>query len=527
MRKNPWPGLLVWSLLLANCGVTGEVQALPCSQPVGLAAGTADRPNILVVLVDDWGVMDSEVPFLLDENGRPQRHPLNDRYRTPNLARLAGQGVRFSNFLAMSVCSPTRISLLTGQTSARHRTTNWIQPDKNNAGEFGPRDWNWQGITTETVSLPRLLGAAGYRTIQVGKGHLGPFGSPGADPRTAGFDVSIAGSAMGQPGSYFSRERFGNAPDGPRPRGVPGLEAYHAEDIFLTSAETRELGHSIRTAVSEGQPFFALMSHYAVHAPFQADPRFIGHYGDEPPEFAAFASLVEGVDYALGETLLLLKELDVARNTLVFVLGDNGSDAPLGDDFAVSCAAPLRGKKGTHFEGGMRTALLVAWAEIDQQSPLQQRIPVAASAATSQLAAIYDLFPTMLAVAGRADHVPAGHVVDGINLLERLANPTAPEIERDFLMHYPHEHRGNYFTVFRRGDWKLVYHWRRNVKDRCELYDLAADPAEQVNLAGQEPGRLKALFEAMVASLQATAAQPPLGDDRETPLEPVLHPAGA
>lgn len=486
-----------------------------------------ERPNILVVLVDDWGVMDSAVPFLLDENGQPQRRPLNDRYRTPNLERLSGQGVRFGNFLAMSVCSPTRISLLTGQTSARHRTTNWIQPDRNNAGEFGPPDWNWQGMTGEQVSLPRLLRAAGYRTIQVGKGHLGPFGSPGADPRTAGFEVSIAGSAMGQPGSYFSRERFGNGPEGPRPRGVPGLEAYHDKDVFLTTAETRELGQSIRAAVAEGQPFFALMSHYAVHAPFQADPRFIGHYGDEPPEFAAFASLVEGVDHALGETLRLLKDLDVARNTLVLVLGDNGSDAPLGDANGVSCAAPLRGKKGTPFEGGMRTALLVAWAETDQESRLQQRLPVVPNAATSQLAAVYDLFPTILAVAGCADLVPAGHVVDGMNLLEQLANPTAPVVERDFLMHYPHEHRGSYFTVFRRGDWKLVYHWLRAANERIELYDLGADPTEQVNLAGQEPDRLKSLFGAMVAALQATAAQPPLADDRETPLKPELPPGGA
>jgi arylsulfatase A-like enzyme len=499
-------------------GSTALAHAFPPDSPLA----RNDRPNILVVLVDDLGVMDTSVPFLLDAKGEPQRHPLNDRYRTPNLARLAEQGVRFGNFHAMSVCSPSRISLLTGQTSARHRTTNWIQPEKNNAGEFGPRDWNWQGMTEDRISLPRLLQSAGYRTIQVGKGHFGPFGSPGADPRTAGFDVSIAGSAMGQPGSYFSRDRFGNGPDGPLPRGVPGLEEYYAEDCFLTEVESRELRSEISRAVGAQQPFFALMSHYAVHAPFQADPRFIDHFPDEPGKFAAFAALVEGVDHALGQTLRHLDELGVAGDTLVFFLGDNGSDAPLGDDLAIACAAPLRGKKGTHFEGGTRTALLVAWARVDPESALQKRLPIAPNAATPQLTAVYDLFPTILCAAGCADRIPEGHVIDGMDLMERLARPAAPAIERDFLMHYPHEHRGSYFTVFRRGDWKLVYHWRKPAGNRCELYDLAGDPSESVNLANTRPEKLVILFTAMTENLEATRALPPLSEDRESPLEPRL-----
>ncbi len=232
--QSGWPGRI------ALASLAGFSLSITLAQPSGAdrSPGTADRPNILVVLVDDFGVMDSSVPFLLDANGQPERHPLNDRYRTPNLERLAGQGVRFSNFLAMSVCSPSRISLLTGQTSARHRTTNWIQPEKNNAGEFGPRDWNWQGMSADHVSLPRLLQAAGYHTIQIGKGHLGPFGSAGADPRIAGFDVSVGGSAMGQPGSYFSRDRFGNGPNGPLPRG--GLTKREPEAQYQKADSTIE-----------------------------------------------------------------------------------------------------------------------------------------------------------------------------------------------------------------------------------------------------------------------------------------------
>ena len=141
-----------------------------------------DRPpNIVLMLVDDMGVMDTSVPFLTDQEGRPKRYPLNDFYRTPNMVRLAERGIRFNNFCAMSVCSPTRISIMTGQNAARHRTTNWINPDSNNAGPLGPPAWNWQGLTKNSTTLARLLQANGYRTIHVGKGHFGPNGSAPAN----------------------------------------------------------------------------------------------------------------------------------------------------------------------------------------------------------------------------------------------------------------------------------------------------------------------------------------------------------
>ena len=113
------------------------------------------RPNIIVFLVDDMGVMDTSVPFLTDSEGYPVEHPLNRWYRTPNMQRLADQGVRFSQFYAQSVSSPSRTSLLT---------------------------WNWQGLDSADYTLPRLLSDAGYRTIHVGKAHFGSFGSQGEDP---------------------------------------------------------------------------------------------------------------------------------------------------------------------------------------------------------------------------------------------------------------------------------------------------------------------------------------------------------
>jgi hypothetical protein len=119
-----------------------------------LAAGPP--PNVLLFLVDDLGVMDTSVPFLTDDSGRPKRYPLHEYYRTPHMERLAARGIRFNQFYAMSVCSPTRISIMTGQNAARHRTTNWINPDQDNAGPHGPPNRNWRGLRPGDVTLSAL-----------------------------------------------------------------------------------------------------------------------------------------------------------------------------------------------------------------------------------------------------------------------------------------------------------------------------------------------------------------------------------
>jgi arylsulfatase A-like enzyme len=149
----------------------------------------------MVFLVDDMGVMDTSVPFLTGADGQPKRYPLNDWYRTPGMERLASNGVRFNQFYAMSVCSPTRISILTGQNAARHRTTNWINPRTDNAGPQGAPDWNWAGLAKGDVTLPGILRGEGYRTIHVGKGHFGPQeqARPAATtaPKTSGTEPTV------------------------------------------------------------------------------------------------------------------------------------------------------------------------------------------------------------------------------------------------------------------------------------------------------------------------------------------------
>jgi arylsulfatase A-like enzyme len=492
---------------------TGEGEAdLPRSP-----ANRAKLPNIVVFLIDDLGVMDTSVPFLTDEQGRPESYPLNEFYRTPNVERLAGQGVRFGNFYAMSVCSPTRVSLMTGQTSARHHITQWIDPAQANRGKFGPPDWNWRGLAENSVTLPRLLQKAGYRTIHCGKGHFGPFDSAGSDPKNLGFDLNVGGSAAGQPGSYYGKDNFGNNP-GPRARwGVPSLEKYHGQELFLTEALTREFNAAIGEAVADGQPFFGYFAHYAVHAPFQPDPRFIGNYQGEKRDLAAFASLVEGMDDSIGKVVSHLEQLGVAEQTLLVFLGDNGSDSPRGDQNAISCAAPLRGKKGTHYEGGMRAPCLITWAKPMSGTPIQEQWPIQSNSVCSQIAAVYDIAPTLLELAtGTTAGLPPP--IDGRNLWPELAGGKPPS-DISFLMHFPHEHRSNYFTVLRRGDWKLVYHWRRGLDQRTELFQLGRDPSESENLTLREPEQLRTMLTAMQQALDEAGAQLPLADDRATPLK--------
>lgn len=486
------------------------------------------QPNLVVMLVDDMGVMDTSLPFLTDEHGQAKRYPLNDYYRTPNMERLAARGIRFSNFCAMSVCSPTRLSIMTGQNAARHRTTNWINPDNDNAGPKGPPDWNWQGLKKNDVTLARLLQSSGYRTIHVGKGHFGPRDSEGADPRNIGFDVNVGGASIGAPASYYGQQNYGNA-GGPvkkqSPAAVPGLEKYLGTDTFLTDALTTEALKHVTDAVNEKKPFFLYFPQYAVHAPFNSDPRFADHYkaSGKPANAQAFATLIEGMDKSLGDVLDRLEELGVAENTLFVFLGDNGSDAPLGHEHAVACAAPLRGKKGSHYEGGMRVPFIAAWAKPSASNGYQKKLPIAAGKIQTQQAAVMDIFPTLLSIANVP--APVSHTVDGINLVTLLNGQADTVRPERFLMHYPHgPHRTNYWTSLRDGRWKVIYHYfptEVSGGSHYQLFDLGNDPFEQTDLAAVKPDELKRMMQLLVDTLAAHHATYPI-DMAKQPVKPIL-----
>jgi len=509
-----------WKFTIALC-----VSALIPSGNLASAA-TPSQPNIVIMLVDDMGVMDTSLPFLTDESGKPKRYPLNDFYRTPNMERLAARGIRFNNFHAMSVCSPTRIAIMTGQNAARHRTTNWINPDNNNAGPQGAPDWNWTGLKKGDLTLPRLLSVAGYRTIHVGKGHFGPRAYDGADPAKIGFDINVAGASIGSPGSYYGTENFGAKNEKRASHAVPHLEKYHGQEIFLTEALTLEANARVSDAVKAGEPFFLYFAQYAVHSPFESDPRFAPHYKDsgKSPQAQAFATLIEGMDKSLGDVLDHLEKLGVAENTLVIFLGDNGGDAPLGHQHEVACAAPLRGKKGAHYEGGTRVPFIAAWAKASAGNAHQKRLPIPAGAIQPQQAAVQDLFPTVLGIAGVAS--PAQHVVDGLRLDTLLAGKADGSRKEQFLMHYPHApHRTDYFTVWRDGDWKVIYHYfPTDVSggSHYQLFNLNADPFEQTDLAAKESEQLRRMMTGLIASLEQHQAVYPVEKIGRTPVKPQL-----
>ena len=476
------------------------------------------RPNILFFLVDDMGVGDTSVPFLY-RDGKPQRIPLNDLYRTPNMERLAANGRLFTNAYSYSVCSPTRISLMTGQSAPRHKVTTWTHPKESSIdtglvkkGDLrSPANWNIAGIDSSLPLLPGLMREAGYRTLFAGKAHFGPDDTPAGNPENLGFDVNIAGFGGGGPGSYWGKYNYSaNHRTGKHVWDVPGLEKYHGTDVFLSEAITREMNLTIESAVRSKKPFFAYMSHYAVHAPWlYPDRRFVGNYPTLDGQHLAFATLVEGMDKSLGDMLQKLEELGVAEETLVVFFSDNGS--------AWSSGGPFRDKKGSRFEGGVRVPLIVSWAKRNDKHPLQQALPIPKASVDHRLVTCVDMMPTFLGTSGIA--IPEELVLDGFDVspyfagLEGLCRP------QDFLVHFPHQHRNTLFSTYRENDWKIIYSY---ATEKWELYNLVEDPFENDNACDAEPQIALKLARTMLQKLDSQQAQFPVNEKNGAPVRPNL-----
>ena len=482
-----------------------------------LNLSSEQKPNIILFLVDDMGLMDTSVPMLTDKEGKPQKHPLNDWYRTPNMERLAKQGVRFSQFYAQSVCSPTRASIMTGQNSARHRVTQFISPETKNAG---PDDWKWEGLTSKDVTLPSVLRSNGYHTIFAGKAHFAPIGHEGEDPTKLGFDINIAGCSFGAPGSYLGEDGYGNLDPKRKRRAIPGLEKYHKTDTFLSEAITLEAKDAVTQSIQKDKPFFLYMSHYAVHSPFQSDPRFIKNYENskKPRPAKSFATLIEGIDTSLGDLMDHVADKGVAENTLILFVGDNGSDGPLGDTYGYFSSAPLRGKKGTCYEGGMRVPFIASWANVGKTNPFK----IARNHLHhEQIGTVMDIFSTIVDASKSSS--PAKHPIDGVSLLPQISGKSNKERPDHFMCHFPHSHRSSYFTSFRKGDWKLIYRYltsggKRKSKEplpKYELYNLKNDPYETKNLALKKIKKTNDMIRLMTKQLERENALFPVRDDLE------------
>ena len=458
--------------------------------PAAAPPRAEDPPNIVLFLVDDLGWQDTSVPLA----GEPT--PLNARYRTPNAERLAERGVRFTSAYASApVCTPTRTSILTGQCPGRSRITFWtLNANRDHsAGRHpmvDPPEWGVNGLGPDDVTLPKLLQTAGYRTIHAGKAHLGARGTGGADPTNLGFDVNIAGHAAGSPGSYWGSHGFSRAGrQGERraeagPWDVPDLEAWHGQDVYLTEALAQEAVAAVREAVEEGEPFFLHFAPYAVHAPIMANRKLLEGYPELDEIEAAYATMVETVDRALGSVVEALDQLGVGEDTVILFSSDNGGlsahsrgRAPDGSARHAH-NAPLASGKGSAYEGGTRVPTIIAGPGVR-----------GGGRACSTPIISHDFFPTVLAMAGVELPEELAPRVDGRDLGPLLRSEPGFDAGRALCWNQPHQWGapgpGIFpFTSIRRGDWKLIYF---HADRRFELYHLGRDLGESSELAREHP----------------------------------------
>lgn len=472
-----------------------------------------ERPNIILFMVDDMGWQDTSVPFW------HVKTPFNERYHTPHMENLASEGKMFTQAYASAVSSPTRVSLMTGMNAARHRVTNWTL--EKNVPTDHPSDvlefpaWNVNGIsqvqgipfTYEVTSLTQLLKDSGYHTIHCGKAHWGAIDTPGENPHHFGFEVNIAGHAGGGLTSYLGEKNFGNRVDGqPSPlQAIPDLEKYWGKDIFATEALTLEAIKALNKAKKLGQPFYLYMSHYAIHIPVDRDQRFFQKYLDKglSEKEAGYASLIEGMDKSLGDLMNWLKVNDMAENTVIIFMSDNGglsSTLHWRDEPLHVHNAPLKSGKGSAYEGGIRVPMIVKWPG-----------KVEPGTATDNYLIIEDFFPTILDMA-QVKNRETKQPVDGISFMPLLENDTDEFGTRNLYWNYPNlwgnegPGIGPTCTV-RSGDWKLIYYYETGKK---ELFNIEEDIGEEKDVSDQNSGIVLDLSRQLGKYLREVVAQRPI-----------------
>ena len=471
------------------------------------------QPNIILFLVDDMGWQDCSLPFW----DKPTR--LNATYHTPNMERLAAKGMMLTNAYSNAVCTPTRVSLMTGMNVARHGVTNWTNVNINTPTDFKdsllePANWNYNGLTPErnytnelqhtvvATPLPQILKEAGYYTIHAGKAHFASTGMPGASPINMGFDVNIGGSAAGHPGSFLASKNYRqNEKD--ISWAVRGLEKYIPEDLYLTEAITREAIQTLDHRNSN-KPFFLYLSHYAVHVPYEKDIRFYQKYLDAglTDTEAKYAALVEGMDKSLGDIINYLEKNGLDKDTYILFTSDNGGLSLKGSRSGEPHTQnlPLKQGKGSLYEGGIRVPMIAAGPQIKPGSVSKQYI-------VSE-----DYFTTILQMAN-AFPKTMKQVVDGINFLPVLQGKQKKlDQQKSIVWHYPNNWTNvnvkgiSWASAIRQGDWKLIYFHKHQI---LELYDLSKDIEEQHDLSGVELAKTKALSNLLTQKLKERNASMP------------------
>jgi len=463
---------------------------------------TSDKPNFVFILIDDLGWTD------LGCYG-------SSFYETPNIDKLAREGMRFTNaYAACPVCSPTRASILTGKYPARLNLTDWIpglqSMDDPGSRELRPPEFRQQ-LPLGEVTIAEALKQGRYATASVGKWHLG---DKGYWPEHQGFDINIAGNEKGQPPSYFypyrRRDEKLNIEDGKKGE-------------YLTDRLTDEALKFIED--NRHRPFFLYLSHYAVHQPIQSKKEFASKYERKAyrsgpsarprfveqnemvtrqvQDYPPYAGMVESVDESIGRVIEKLRKLGIEQDTVVVFFSDNGglsvqigsaSNPRHAANLVPTCNLPLRAGKGWLYEGGIREPLIIRWPGVTRPGSVCD-VPVTST----------DFYPTILEMA----RMPAqdAQCSDGISLLPLLTG--AKSLTRDAIYwHYPHYHPSGHRPsgAVRAGDYKLIEFYEDG---RIELYSVAEDLSEEHDLSSEMPEKAVRLQTMLHRWLKSVEAQMP------------------
>lgn len=420
----------------------------------------ASKPNIIVLLSDDQDWNGLSTPMHPDMPGSQ-----SDYYETPNLAKFAAEGMRFSNGYAPApVCSPTRISLQTGMNPARLGWTKAAPPEMNHKLVEGD---SRKAIREEETTIAELLQRAGYATAHFGKWHLA-----GGGPERHGYDTSDGDTG----------NRDADAFTDPNP-----------VDIFGMTDRAKAFMDKNSKA---GKPFYLQMSYHALHLPENALKSSLAHFQVKPPgsihHDPARAAISYDLDTGVGRLLFAITALGLEKNTYVIFMSDNGGGGGKGGKQA---ASSLRGGKGALWEGGIRVPFIVRGPNIQPNSWCHQ--PVVG----------YDWFPTFCRWAGVKDGLPTQ--LDGGDLTPLLFGNDQPVKRRDIglLFHFPHYQGDSPQSTLRDGNLKLIFYYENQSR---RLFDLSTDPSEQIDLAvsrKQDADRLESVIHARLSEAKAKMPQ--------------------
>ena len=436
-------------------------------------------PNVVLIMIDDLGWTDL-------------RCQGNERLETPNIDRLARQGMRFTDaYAAAPVCSPTRAAIMTGLAPARLAITNHI-PDQKRFEPEGARLRSAETVNhlaLDHVTIAERLKEVGYANAFIGKWHLSgtreemATSEPKRRPQWQGFDLNVGGCCYGGPPSYFE------------PYKIPGLEA-KAKGEYLTE----RLADEAIAFMGEhrAEPFFVALWNYTVHWPMEAPADLIEKYEGRPGlKDHRYAAMIEAMDTQVGRVLAALKTLKLAEDTLVIFTSDNGAFG------GVTHLDPLRACKGYLYEGGIRVPLIVRWPGV-----------VAPETTCATPVISMDLYATILQAAGLEPDL--GKPADGESILPLLARTGTLRREAIYF-HYPNYafHRGNRLGgAIRAGDYKLIEYYDDG---SVELYNLARDIGERHDLSGQLPRKARAMKGKLDRWLGACGAKMPVPIPNDSP----------